>query len=1078
MRFHPSSRSLAWSLTLAVSLALCGLIGSVAFAWAASDATEIKGVLIYLDSTGKLRVEEVAPQQVEKTPPAKGLLIWPTGEEGEHWAVVSPGWTMLPEIDYVTGAPAPPLEATRGGSSGGSGVEVAQFTLQLEQISPDTSTRNVGVYPLTPAADGRLLNPRPTFRRLPLEKEPRFPAAVAVLTSEALPRPLQITFAAGKDRVAWEDLKELPAETKMGLPAGRYVFGPQKGLDGNFVTFLVEDDREREQILAPIEALTALLKKRSDPLLLQFGLEHLLRYRGENDTPLYLSDALDLLESVPEKALTPHLRRQREHLLRCLQAEPGKRGEALIPATPPGDTTGVPELEKVRQWIASSRWREALAALDDPGLQKKMATESRTAGLALLYRGVVLAESGPARESEANDAFLKALGKLGNATAADRFRAHVNYANFLQRSANDRMHNHALQMAAGVPQPFLTLMRSWLAARAHYQAALQLTDKLQAAGQKPAVQVNLARLHALLADVIRTLDSKRTVADAEKAAAQTADELAQAVAQSADADVQVRAVAEEVHALLAFRARNDAEAAAAARRALAFHLGVGNLAGAENVYRVLGLIAERSGDKQARKEALPLFQVAQLISESLRERFPPGNAGLTRAGFFARKAYVSEKIVELLLADQRVTDALQTLELSKARSLQDLLAARNMSADKRVPDLGQVLAKWPSDAAAVEFFLGAEQAHVFVVAPGGKVTAHLLRDKEGTPIVPRELIGRVRRILWDMEGQAGKMRDRLLARKGYDNSWQDELHRLYDELLPASARKQLLGAKVVVVVPQHILHYFPFAALVTATDGKATKARMARPRFLLDEPFDLVYAPSLMSWRRLPASAARQVWAVGVAEVPGAPVLEGVKKDLANLQAVFGPSVKGVIDGDNARASAVRKLLNQRGLLFFGAHGLNLADQPLESHLLLMPDEAETPMTGGEANDGHLTAAQLFARKINADIVVMSACYSGLGDRSPLPGDDLFGLQRAFLQSGVRTVVSGLWDVYDGTAPDLMHGTFKELVNGKAVVSALASSQRAFLQKLRDSKQDEPWLHPYFWAVYTAAGDDRTRFEK
>jgi hypothetical protein len=31
---------------------------------------------------------------------------------------------------------------------------------------------------------------------------------------------------------------------------------------------------------------------------------------------------------------------------------------------------------------------------------------------------------------------------------------------------------------------------------------------------------------------------------------------------------------------------------------------------------------------------------------------------------------------------------------------------------------------------------------------------------------------------------------------------------------------------------------------------------------------------------------------------------------------------------------------------------------------------------------------------------------------------------------------------------------------------------------LRDTKQDEPWLHPYFWAVYTAAGDDRTRFEK
>jgi CHAT domain-containing protein len=319
------------------------------------------------------------------------------------------------------------------------------------------------------------------------------------------------------------------------------------------------------------------------------------------------------------------------------------------------------------------------------------------------------------------------------------------------------------------------------------------------------------------------------------------------------------------------------------------------------------------------------------------------------------------------------------------------------------------------------------------------------------------------------------MYDRLVARKGYDNSWQDDLHRLYHELLPESARLQLKGAKVVVVVPQHILHYFPFAALVTQTDSKAAKTRMAQPRFLLDESFDLVYAPSLLSWRRLPAAMARQVWAIGVAEVPGAPALAGVKKDIANLQTVFGPSVKKVIDGDDASVLAAKKLFNQRGLLFFGTHGLNLADQPLESHLLLLPDETET---AGETNDGRLTAAQLFARKINAEIVVMSACYSGLGDRSPLPGDDLFGLQRAFLQSGVRTVVSGLWDVYDGTAPELMHGMFEELAAGRTAVAALANSQRTFVRKLRKTKEDEPWLHPYFWAVYTAAGDDRTRFEK
>jgi CHAT domain-containing protein len=110
--------------------------------------------------------------------------------------------------------------------------------------------------------------------------------------------------------------------------------------------------------------------------------------------------------------------------------------------------------------------------------------------------------------------------------------------------------------------------------------------------------------------------------------------------------------------------------------------------------------------------------------------------------------------------------------------------------------------------------------------------------------------------------------------------------------------------------------------------------------------------------------------------------------------------------------------------------------------------------------------------------VVLSACYSGLADRSPLPGDDLFGLQRAFLQSGARTVLSGLWDIYDGTAPVLMLGFFKAMADGTPAPEALARSQRDFLKKLRASREPQPWLHPYFWSVYTSCGDDRTRFRK
>src|SRR5206468_3451340 len=148
---------------------------------------------------------------------------------------------------------------------------------------------------------------------------------------------------------------------------------------------------------------------------------------------------------------------------------------------------------------------------------------------------------------------------------------------------------------------------------------------------------------------------------------------------------------------------------------------------------------------------------------------------------------------------------------------------------------------------------------------------------------------------------------------------------------------------------------------------------------------DIVYAPSLAAWRSRPepATYSRQVSAVGLVQAPGAPALEGVEKDMKNLKDTFGDRVKKTLEGDDATEAGAMKLLGQAGMMFFGTHGMNEADHPLESHLLLLPDEK-----GPKPTDGRLTAAELYAQAVKADLVVMSCCYSGLGDRSPLPGDD------------------------------------------------------------------------------------------
>jgi CHAT domain-containing protein len=385
------------------------------------------------------------------------------------------------------------------------------------------------------------------------------------------------------------------------------------------------------------------------------------------------------------------------------------------------------------------------------------------------------------------------------------------------------------------------------------------------------------------------------------------------------------------------------------------------------------------------------------------------------------------------------------------------------------------LAHWPKNVAAVEYFLGAVHAWVLVVSVEGKVSAHPLKRADGRLVETPELVERVHRFLQNIEGQAAKMFNRVMTGEGFDHRWQDELHTLSNELLPEAAMKQLRVAKVVVVVPQHILHYFPFAALVTKKDRDPSREATIRPRHLIDEAFTLVYAPSLTTWALLREREARpiaEVNAVGLVKAPDAEPLPGVDEDLKNLGAAFKQHLRTLEKGPRATEANTKTLFDRPGLLFLATHGLNDADRPLDSYLILLPDPA------AKESDGRLRARDIFAREVHADLLVMSACYSGLGDRSPLPGDDLFGLQRAFLQSGARTVVSGLWDVYDGTAPELMNIFFQELKAGKTAPVALATSQRAFLRKLRQSSNPEPWLHPYFWAVYTAAGDDRTVMSK
>ncbi|MCA9247443.1 MAG: CHAT domain-containing protein [Planctomycetales bacterium] len=1053
-----------------------------------------EAVLIRHSAEEEIAVEEIAFDALKLREGEKGLVVWADAFGQEHWRVID-SETPWPPKSAPGAALSMTAGASRGETIGGSGQSdytLFASTVQLAPLTSGTVTRG-GAF-ITPPNRGEILSRMPTLRRLPAAEGEKYPAATAILfVGRADPKNelLRIPFAQEAADVAWRAIPDLPEKLADGLEPGQYTLRVEGGLEES--SFTVVETARRDAVYQPIDDMTRLVGDRDDPLVQQFAVAHLLSAEAprEGEPPKFLADALEFIDAIAKDRHTPQIAAQREGIfqwLANLAKDPGYR-QGRIAGAAESQQTGIQVIDEARTLIAAGRWTEASELLGSIDKDDQNAASVRVRGLALIYQGVISAEAGRGLESQTESAFEAAIGILEEGELADRFRAHNNYANYLLHRAQDTVDNHAFQMAAGVRRPFLAALQSWVAARREYRSAEELAGEMKSPFDELAVQINVARLDALLADIVRTLDAPgtegRRLTAAEDAARRRADQSATDVVEAVangNADALIAAVAWELRAHLAFRAGRTEASRKFAQSALEQFVRGGHLAGAESIQRLLGL-NRLADDRQA---ALRHFLIAHHLSELLRTRFPQDQVGLTRAGFFARRSFVYEKIVELLIEQGQPEEALRFAEMSKARAARDILISGGVTSDDDARferPIAELLADWPSECAALEYFLGAEQAWVFLVTTAGEVVVFPLQNDDGRPVESRAFIHQLRDFLSEMEGQSAKMTQRLLSGRGFEHAWQDKLYEFHKTLVPAKAAEQLRAARQVLIVPHHILHYFPFAALVSERDEqKRGNFEMVSPKFMLDEPYHLVYAPSLTTWDLLRASAPRPIRsasAVGIVQVPGAPPLPGVAKDLENFKTVFADRLGAIYENNEGTVANALAALRRPGVLLFATHGMNVAEQPLESHLLFLGQSgasqggAATEDEETTADDGRLTAREIYAARVRADLIVTSACYSGLGDRSPLPGDDLFGLQRAFLQSGARAVVSGLWDVYDGTAPDLIYGMFKRVADGMPVSEALADSQRVFLEKLRASKSAEPWLHPYFWAVYTVAGDDR-----
>jgi CHAT domain-containing protein len=162
---------------------------------------------------------------------------------------------------------------------------------------------------------------------------------------------------------------------------------------------------------------------------------------------------------------------------------------------------------------------------------------------------------------------------------------------------------------------------------------------------------------------------------------------------------------------------------------------------------------------------------------------------------------------------------------------------------------------------------------------------------------------------------------------------------------------------------------------------------------------------------------------------------------------------------DSASEYAIKQnFMNDFKIIHFATHGFVNSEKPELSGILLAQDSL-----GGE--DGILYSGEIYHLKLNADLVVLSACETGLGRLKK--GEGIIGLTRALLYAGTKNIIVSLWQVSDQSTSDLMISFYRNLLNSR--------KNESYSNWLRDAKikmiNEGDFSHPFYWSSFIVIGN-------
>lgn len=443
-----------------------------------------------------------------------------------------------------------------------------------------------------------------------------------------------------------------------------------------------------------------------------------------------------------------------------------------------------------------------------------------------------------------------------------------------------------------------------------------------------------------------------------------------------------------------------------------------------------------------------------------------------RIGFVGDKQAVYRHLIAALFNNKKYSTALEYIERSKSRALVDMLATKKDFAiqtgnEQQVRELIAMTDKNEQETLAQDTSSKKDNTRSLVIRAreqlqrqsselASLVSVTSLSVKEIQKLIPADetlieyyytdkdiyVFVLTSHGLSAIRLDSGNLPDEIKNfRQSLENvslsSYETPSRQLFNKLLKPIENS--LSTRKLIIVPHGALHYLPFYAL---NDGRG-------------------YIIERYSIRMLPSAGVIKYLQKQKAAKPG-DILAFGNPDLGNPQNDLSYAQNEAIAVSRtlprskvflrkeATEGALRKFGGGFSYIHFATHGEFDADRPLNSALLLAADSE---------SDGRLTVDKLYSMKLNADLVTLSACETGLGKIAN--GDDVVGLTRGFLYAGSSSIVASLWKVDDLATSTLMTSFY---------VALKKTDKREALRKAQlQNKKKYP--HPYYWASFQLTGN-------